>query len=297
MKKEIRYRLFGLAGLLGLLLLCITGCNKDETQTKLRITRTEYVPEQQQKSYIGLGLQDMIVTWQTTDHVNVNNNDCILTNIQNGDADANASTSSNGYAAVYPYTGSMLTGTGSSSTGGSVTISSSQTYSEVTAGSTQKIDAPMAGIMPSGGGVLRMRNIASLLRIAVMNGNENSKTFTVNSITVSASDGVKLSGTQEFTFPNSKDTRANDIGTGSLSSGSNVTLTGCSAAGAIVAGGMKVFNIVVAPYSDTSRLSITVNGTLQGGSAKDYTITQNTARTLSHGEVAVQFFATNFDKQ
>ena len=296
MKKEIRYRLFGLAGLLGLLLLCITGCNKDDTQTMLRITRTEYVPEQQQKSYIGLGLQDMIVTWQTTDHVNVNNNDCILTNIQNGDADANASTSSNGYAAVYPYTGSMLTGTGSSSTGGSVTISSSQTYSEVTAGSTQKIDAPMAGIVPAGGGVLRMRNIASLLRVAVMNGNEN-KSFTVSSITVSASNSVNLSGTQEFTFPGSKDTRANDIGTGSLSSGSNVTLTGCSAAGAIVAGGMKVFNIVVAPYSDTSRLSITVNGTLQGGSAKDYTITQNTARTLSHGEVAVQFFATNFDKQ
>lgn len=296
MKKEIRYRLFGFAGLLGLLLLCITGCNKDKTQTMLRITRTEYVPEQQQKSYIGLGLQDMIVTWQTTDHVNVNNNDCILTNIQNGDADANASTSSNGYAAVYPYTGSMLTGTGSSSTGGSVTISSRQTYSEVTAGSTQKIDAPMAGIVPAGGGVLRMRNIASLLRVAVMNGNEN-KSFTVSSITVSASNSVNLSGTQEFTFPGSKDTRANDIGTGSLSSGSNVTLTGCSAAGAIVAGGMKVFNIVVAPYSDTSRLSITVNGTLQGGSAKDYTITQNTARTLSHGEVAVQFFATNFDKQ
>ena len=296
MKKEIRYRLFGLAGLLGLLLLCITGCNKDDTQTMLRITRTEYVPEQQQKSYIGLGLQDMIVTWQTTDHVNVNNDDCILTNIQNGDADANASTSSNGYAAVYPYTGSMLTGTGSSSTGGSVTISSSQTYSEVTAGSTQKIDAPMAGIVPAGGGVLRMRNIASLLRVAVMNGNEN-KSFTVSSITVSASNSVNLSGTQEFTFPGSKDTRANDIGTGGLSSGSNVTLTGCSAAGAIVAGGMKVFNIVVAPYSDTSRLSITVNGTLQGGSAKDYTITQSTARTLSHGEVAVQFFATNFDKQ
>ena len=295
MKKEIRYRLFGFAGLLGLLLLCITGCNKDKTQTMLRITRTEYVPEQQQKSYIGLGLQDMIVTWQTTDHVNVNNNDCILTNIQNGDADANASTSSNGYAAVYPYTGSMLTGTGSSSTGGSVTISSRQTYSEVTAGSTQKIDAPMAGIVPAGGGVLRMRNIASLLRVAVMNGNEN-KSFTVSSITVSASNSVNLSGTQEFTFPGSKDTRANDIGTGSLSSGSNVTLTGCSAAGAIVAGGMKVFNIVVAPYSDTSRLSITVNGTLQGGSAKDYTITQNTARTLSHGEVAVQFFATNFDR-
>lgn len=296
MKIEIRYRLFGFAGLLGLLLLCITGCNKDETQTMLRITRTEYVPEQQQKSYIGLGLQDMIVTWQTTDHVNVNNNDCSLTNIQNGDADANASTSSNGYAAVYPYTGSMLTGTGSSSTGGSVTISSSQTYSEVTAGSTQKIDAPMAGIVPAGGGVLRMRNIASLLRIAVMNGNENSKTFTVNSITVSASDGVKLSGTQEFTFPNSKDTRADDIRTGSLSSGSNVTLTGCSAAGAIAAGGMKVFNIVVAPYSTDCMLTITVNGTLQGGSAKDYTITQNTARTLSHGEVAVQFFATNFEK-
>ena len=144
--------------------------------------------------------------------------------------------------------------------------------------------------------MLRMRNIASLLRVAVMNGNEN-KSFTVSSITVSASNSVNLSGTQEFTFPGSKDTRANDIGTGSLSSGSNVTLTGCSAAGAIVAGGMKVFNIVVAPYSDTSRLSITVNGTLQGGSAKDYTITQNTACTLSHGEVAVQFFATNFDKQ
>lgn len=235
----------------------------------------------------------MVVGWSSGDQVKINGTQCSLSNINVDYAEINVGSASSPYYAVYPYSSSNT----ASASGGSVTIPSSQTYSEVTSGSTkyQKIDAPMAGIMPSGGGVLRMRNIASLLRIAVMNGNENSKTFTVNSITVTASDGVKLSGTQPFTF--NGDTRTNELtGITTLASGGDVTLTGCDAAGAIAAGDMKVFNIVVAPYDTDCKLTITVNGTLQGGSADNYTITQNTARTLSHGEVAVQFFATNFDR-
>lgn len=288
-----KYRLIGRSGLVGMtLLVCLAGCKKDE-QSVLQIARADYQPQQVEKTYIGQGLDDMVAYWQTTDQVNINGTTCNISDVNITQAKAVGATPQNGgYAAVYP--SGSFTGSGGSATGGSVTIPASQTYSVVDG--RQVINAPMAAKLPATSGVLYFRNVASLLRIAVMNGNENSKTFTVNSITVTASDGVKLSGTQPFTF--NGDTRTNELtGITTLASGGDVTLTGCSAAGAIAAGGMKVFNIVVAPYSTDCMLTITVNGTLQDGSAKNYEITQNTARNLSHGEVAVQFFATNFDKQ
>ena len=287
-----KYRLIGRSGLVGMtLLVCFAGCKKDE-QSVLQIARADYQPQQVEKTYIGQGLDDMVAYWQTTDQVNINGTACNISDVNITQAKAIGATPQNGgYAAVYP--SGSFTGSGGSATGGSVTIPASQTYSVVDG--RQVINAPMAAKLPATSGVLFFRNVVSLLRIAVMNGNENSKSFTVNSIAVSADNSVKLSGTQAFTFPTN--TESSDITTGSLTSGGDVTLTGCDAAGAISAGDMKIFNIVVAPYSTACKLTVTVNGTLQGSSAQNYTITQNTARTLSHGEVGVQFFATNFDKQ
>ncbi len=287
-----KYRLIGRSGLVGMtLLVCLAGCKKDE-ESVLQIARADYQPQQVEKTYIGQGLDDMVAYWQTTDQVNINGTACNISDVNITQAKAIGATPQNGgYAAVYP--SGSFTGSGGSATGGSVTIPASQTYSVVDG--RQVINAPMAAKLPATSGVLFFRNVASLLRIAVMTGNENSKSFTVNSIAVSADNSVKLSGTQAFTFP--KNTEGSDITIGSLTNVGNVTLTGCDAAGAISAGDMKIFNIVVAPYDTDCKLTITVNGTLQGGSADNYTITQNTARTLSHGEVGVQFFATNFDKQ
>ena len=287
-----KYRLIGWSGLIGMtLLVCLAGCKKDE-QSVLHIARADYQPQQVEKTYIGLGLDDMVAYWDDTDHVKINGSKYPLSNVSVTQAEASDVPSVNGgYAAVYP--SGSFTGSGGSATGGSVDIPDLQTY-RVKNGK-QIINAPMAAKLPSTSGVLYFRNVASLLRIAVMNGNESSHSFTVNSISVTADNSVNLSGTQAFTFPTN--TEGSDLTIGSLTSGGNVSLTGCDAAGAITAGDMKVFNIVVAPYSTACKLTITVNGTLQGGSADNYTITQNTARTLSHGEVAVQFFATNFDKQ
>ena len=290
MKKVLKYRLFGVTGLAGLLLLTLAGCHKDDTQTTLRVKRAGYQPQQVEKTYIGTGLQDMVVGWSSGDQVKINGTQCSLSNINVDYAEINVGSASSSYYAVYPASNTVT----ASASGGSVTIPSSQTYT--LSNGNQVIDAPMAAKMTSSDGYIYFRNVASLLRIALMNGNEHGQSFTVNSITVTTDNSnVNLSGTQPFTF--SGDTRTNDFtGITTLASGGDVTLTGCSAAGAINAGDMKVFNIVVAPYSTPCKLSITVNGTLQGGSPKNYTITQNTARTLSNGQVGVQFFATNFEK-
>ena len=291
MKKVLKYRLFGEAGLAGLLLLTLAGCHKDDMQTTLRVKRAGYQPQQVEKTYIGTGLQDMVVGWSSGDQVKINGTQCSLSNINVDYAEINVGSASSPYYAVYPYSSSNT----ASASGGSVTIPSSQTYT--LSGGNQVIDAPMAAYMSASNGYIFFRNVASLLRVAVMNGNENS-TFTVNSISVydedSSSNAVILCGSMQYSF--NGETQTNDITTGNVTGYSKVVLDNCSTAGAISVGDMKVFNIVVPPYSTLKKLTFVVNGSLGSAAAKDYTITQNTARTLSHGEVAVQFFATNFDR-
>ena len=295
MKKVLKYRLFGVTGLAGLLLLTLAGCHKDDTQTTLRVKRAGYQPQQVEKTYIGTGLLDTVVSWYSTDQVNLYGigTPCSLSNINEGYAEINVGSASSPYYAVYPATNTVTT------SGGTVSISPSQDYIVDVSG-TQTINAPMAAKMTSSDGYLYFRNVASLLRIAVMNGNENGKYFDLNSISVTADNGAILTGDQQFTFLGS-DTKDYGLNNTTLSNGGNtVTLNvNCAAHNnsdvRINAGNMEVFNMVVLPYS-SSKLSITVTGTLQDSTQKTYTIVQNTARSLSAGEVAVQFFATSFDK-
>ena len=296
-----KYRLIGRSGLVGMtLLVCFAGCKKDE-QSVLQIARADYQPQQVEKTYIGMGLDDMVAYWDDTDHVKINGSSYSLTDINVGEAKAeNVSPSSGKYFAVYPAYPS--TNSINASGSGSVLIPNSQTYIEKTVSGTtrQVINAPMAAYLPSTSGILYFRNVAGLLRIAVMNGNVTQagaagQNFTVNSITITSLRNAKLCGTQAFSY--SGNSESSNISIGNLTGGGQtVTLTNCDRAGSIASGSMKVFNIVVAPYSSDT-LSITINGELGSTGAKDYTIKQNTARSISAGDVAVQFFATNFDKQ
>lgn len=295
MMRNVNYRFWGLSVIMTL--VCLAGCKKEE-QLVLSVTRAGFQPQQVEKTYIGRGLQDTVVNWTNTENVYIDGtgitaSSCPLT-IQGDKVQVTPSGTASAYYALYPASNTTV-----STSGGSVNIPSSQYYTEDGNGN-QIINAPMAAYLTAANGTLFFRNVASLLRIAVMNGNENGKTFTVKRISVSASNNVNLSGSLPFTF--SGNTQNADINTPDPASASGVTLTGCDTnatlgnSNTIAPGAMKVFNIVVAPYSTDCELTIKVTGTLQGGSVDTYTIVQNTARNLLHGEVAVQFFATNFEK-
>lgn len=270
--------------------LVMTSCQKEEN-AGLDIRVMEFTAAGQQKAYMDTTRNANLLQW-------TNNESIIISGkTKNIHVSANRTwlqdlddiTASN-YYAVYPTTGSTLT----NSTGGSALIPASQAYT--LNNGKQVINAPLAACLPGKEGTLCFTNVGALLRVVVQNC--NTQTLTVNSITVTAAT-ANLHGTQAFSFV-SNSTSNGALTLGALTAGSDphtVTLTGCSAAGTLAArGGVRAFNILLAPYATADKLTLTVNATVNGGTAKDYVLVQNTARNLARGEVAIQFFSSDFGK-
>ena len=218
-------------------LLCLAGCKKENEGRNVTL-KVAFEQTAGQKMYLGPG---NAVYWHNDEAVNVNGYDTCK--VINGLVSVPEAAS---YAAVYPATGSVT------SEGGSVTIPRVQHYKAIDG--QQQIEAPMAAYLDAGSGVLMFRNLASLMRIRVINPSA-TENLTLKSVTLMA--GTRpLSGTYTFTFDGNTNS---GMPSGSITADGKTyaTLT-FDKEETIEPNGEKTYFLVVAPFSNETHLTVLI---------------------------------------
>ena len=170
---KTRRDIFGGLMLAAAALVCLTGCKKDDEGEKITLGVDFEQTAGMQKTYVGNG--DRTIYWNTDDAVLVNGEKYP---VNEGAVEVKLA---NSYYAVYPATEANKNVTAN---GGTVVIPATQTYA-ADANGIQQLNGPMAARLDGKSGTLYFRNLYSLLKVTVA---ADGKDFTVNSITVTATD-------------------------------------------------------------------------------------------------------------
>lgn len=232
-------------------MLCLSSCKKENEGESVTL-KVQFEQNAAQKIYLSDG---NTVNYFQGETIQINN---ALYPVVNA-AVQKVSAASN-YVAVYP-----ASNTGFTSAGGSVSIPSVQTYSEING--RQNVEAPMVAYLSTSTGTLMFRNTASLLRVRVVNPS-NTQTFNIESILVDvASDWI--SGTQNITFSGS--TTNNPIAITSITGANKQPYVKLEFTNeTLAAGAYKDYYLITAPFSNQT-LHTTVIGTVNGDVKKRYT--------------------------
>ncbi len=235
--------------------LMAASCQKEETGRVLTATIEQY--EHNSKAYIN---DEYYACWESGDAVSINGTTYPI-EIENTTATIAAPTSGN-LMAFYPANGV----TDLTSTGGTVTLQHTQTYTE--SNGHQVIDNPMAAYCPDGSTELRFRNLCALLKVTIV-GNTSVKAIQVKGI-----DNQMLCGEAQL--------KLSDQGLPMLTSftkGSNSVILNFTSAVSI--SGSKSFYIVVPAVSNFEQLTIavlTTDGTTYANNCKTSLIGQSLSR-------------------
>ena len=256
MKKSVILTLAALAALMA------ASCQKEETGRILTATFEQY--DHNSKAYIN---DEYYACWENGDAVSINGNRSTI-DIENTTATIAAPTSDN-LMAFYPADGV----TDLTSTGGTVTLQHTQTYSENSNG-RQVIDNPMAAYCPEGSNELRFRNLCALLKVTIQ---VNAPT-SVKGIQVKGIDNQMLWGEAQLMLNNQNQPMLT-----SFTNGSNSVMLNFTTAVAIT--GSKSFYIVVPAKSDFENLTIavlTTNGAHSKTSLIEQVLLRNQIGAISY---------------
>lgn len=268
---------------------CLSSCKKDEESggKRLQVIAGIFTQESSQKMY----LEGKTPRWNANDSIRIiegTTEQLRTIHFNESMTEVTVDGTQDNFYAVFPYNNSTV-----SSTGGSVTVSPAQDYRTDSYGN-QILYAPMAACL-HGTGQMQFRNLASVIKLDVSNYNTDHYTLVVYSVSATSTTS-NISGTLTFDFP-SGSTNTQDLTNVSLSTtdaGKTVTLY-CGMEGVAVGPGeTKSFYLVVAPYTTADKLTFNVCGSSDACYA-NYSLVQNTGKTLARNRIGTQPFASNFD--